>query len=128
MLRFIPYLGLTCILLSAGCSKYGKMVTVHGKVTIDGKPYPGAIVHFTPAGANGLRTLPKGRSDDSGIYVLSTEDTAGVPLGEYTVFVQYEAPKGTPPPFNPRYLSANTSPLRVTVSENPAPEAYDLEL
>jgi hypothetical protein len=76
-----------CALVAAGCGGNG-LVTVTGKVTLDGEPLSDATVIFVPVeGANKLST-PGGRTDESGVFYLTTREiNDGAMPGEYNVTV-----------------------------------------
>lgn len=84
MLRYIT---LSTLLLSAvvGCGDGGpRLVSVTGKVTVDGQPVPSAIVTFNPTGAGGSNSL--GKTDASGNYKLEfSQDKQGALVGDYVV-------------------------------------------
>ena len=77
---------------------------------------------------NPIKKLPYGVLDENGMYVATTGDREGVPLGKYKVYVAFDAlvSKGKPPPFHTRYLDTATSPLSVEVVASPPPGAYRL--
>jgi hypothetical protein len=70
--------------LGLGCGG-GKLVTVEGKVTLDGKPLEGATVLFTPQGNQGRPA--QGVTADDGSFRLSTSSEEGAERGEYKVLV-----------------------------------------
>lgn len=69
----------------AGCGDGGPhLVAVKGKVTLDGKPVPSAIVTFNPTGPGGSNSL--GKTDIDGNYRLEfSQDKQGALVGEYAV-------------------------------------------
>lgn len=73
------------IAFMAGCGEGGPhLVAVKGKVTLDGKPVPSAIVTFNPTGAGGSNSL--GKTDSDGNYRLEfSQDKQGALVGEYAV-------------------------------------------
>lgn len=68
-----------------GCGDGGpELVAVSGKVTLDGKPVPNAIVTFNPTGAGGSNSL--GKTDAAGNYRLEfSQEKKGALVGEYAV-------------------------------------------
>ncbi len=84
MLKHLSIVSLVFVSL-AGCGDGGpRLVSVSGKVTLDGKPVPGAIVTFTPTAAGGSNSL--GKTDASGNYTLEfSQDKKGALVGEHVV-------------------------------------------
>jgi hypothetical protein len=75
---------LPVLVLGAGCSH--KLVKVHGKVTLDGKPVEGATVTFVPDGEGGHSA--SGQTGSDGSFTLSTYTTGdGAQAGQYKVIV-----------------------------------------
>lgn len=74
-----------CLAAMVGCGDGGpRLVSVSGKVTLDGKPVPNAIVTFNPTGAGGSNSL--GRTDATGTYQLEfSQDRKGALVGDYVV-------------------------------------------
>ncbi len=74
----------------AGCSGDGStprlpVFPVTGKVTMLGRPLPGALVGFAPIGK---QVFAMGRTNDEGVYSLMTYDTGdGASVGEFSVTV-----------------------------------------
>ena len=59
------------VLVQGGCTtEQSKLATVHGRVTVDGKPVPGAQILFMPPGDR----VATGTTDEDGYYRLSTFD------------------------------------------------------
>lgn len=71
--------------LIAGCGSDGpQLAEVSGKVTLDGKPVPNAVVTFNPLTAGGSNSL--GKTDAQGVYRLEfSQDKKGAMLGEHEV-------------------------------------------
>ena len=82
-----------CSLTLAGCG--GNLVTVKGKVTLDGEPLSGATVSFVPAEGSDKLGTPVGLTDESGIFYLTTrEQFDGAVPGEYRVCIKkYSMPE-----------------------------------
>src|SRR5947208_3109488 len=103
------------LLLTAGCSPYGKIVPVKGTVTVDGKPASYGMVVFAPDKDNKATVFPQGAIDGSGNFQMTTADLPGVPVGSYKVFLQDnrqedKRTKLVSAAWRPIYGSANTSP------------------
>ncbi len=58
--------------------------TVNGKVTLYGKPYPKALVTFTPEGGGPAATSS---TDENGDYELWSAGKKGAPIGNHLVSV-----------------------------------------
>lgn len=87
-------LGLCSFLISLGCSQedYGDLGKATGVVTLDGSPYPGAMITFTPD--KGRPSI--GITKDDGTYELVyIRDTKGAEPGEHRVSIN------TVPPVQP---------------------------
>lgn len=82
-MTIITTAGITASL--TGCSDGGpKLVEVTGKVTVDGKPVPNAIVTFNPTAPGGSNSL--GKTDAQGLYRLEySQDKQGALVGEHVV-------------------------------------------
>jgi hypothetical protein len=88
------------VLLIQGCAggdetgDRSKVYPVTGKITLSGAPVVGAAVTFSP---KGQQPVALGRTNDSGIYSLTTYDAAdGASEGDYTVLVtKAGAPAGS---------------------------------
>jgi hypothetical protein len=141
-------------LASCGCgdrSGVGLTYAVHGKVTLDGKPFNASttVILFKPDAARGNENQfsPAGGVNQEGDYMLSTKGKKGAPPGWYRVIVTahegaVEHPKqaqGGAYGAHPRrptarallpakYGREESSELLIEVVENPAPGAYDLLL
>jgi hypothetical protein len=123
-------------------------VPATGRVTLGGKPLPGAIVRFVPkTGGRDARAV----TDQSGVYQMSTvvprvapDKSKGVVPGEYVVVISRVAmPDGTPPPADiidendaiakgarqsvpAKYTNPETSPLKVRVAPPKAENDFKL--
>jgi hypothetical protein len=134
----------------AGCGGgVGKLDSVTGKVTLDGKPLGGVFVNFLPDDQKGNKTTlgVSGLTDSDGTYHLQSATRArgrtynGAPPGWYKITVTpgtlggapsagpTEPGKGQPVgkrgPVPSRY---ETPFLSIEVVDSPKPEAYDLKL
>lgn len=94
-LKHVPAaIGLVLILLSLGCSQqdYGDLGKATGVVSLDGQPYPGAMITFTPA--NGRPSI--GLTNEDGAYeLIYIRNTKGAVPGEHRVSIS------TVPPVQP---------------------------
>ena len=70
------------VLFLTGCGD--GLSAISGKVTMDGKPLPNAIVTFVPAEGGSSAT---GQTDDAGAYKLISVLGDGLPPGKYKVTV-----------------------------------------
>jgi hypothetical protein len=85
MRRFTAVASVALCLTYAGCGESGpELGAVTGVVTLDGKPYPNALVTFTPKDGGPAST---GVTDASGAYELLCLDRKGAPLGQHQVSV-----------------------------------------
>jgi hypothetical protein len=73
------------VLFAAGCGSEVELGGVSGKVTMDGKPLPDALVQFFPEG--GGRSA-QGRTDAEGMYKLDyTARSEGALVGKSKVMI-----------------------------------------
>ncbi|WDI43931.1 carboxypeptidase-like regulatory domain-containing protein [Bremerella sp. P1] len=82
---------LTIVLVAVGCSQedYGDLGKVTGTVTLDGKPYPNAVVRFSPEKGRPSTAV----TDDTGSYELTyIRTTKGAEPGEHRVAISTEPP------------------------------------
>jgi hypothetical protein len=134
---------------AVGCGppKPPPLAAVEGRVTIDGKPVPLALVTFVPLFEGfGGEVIAEGISDDDGRYTVSGPLGAGACVGRHKVTVS-DAPSPddardqsvaaqraqeafrrrlTNRPIGARFGSVIDTPLEVEVTEGGGP--YDLEL
>lgn len=85
-------LGLAAGVLLAGCGGADgpELGAVSGRVTLDGRPLPNAVVQFQPIGTSG--TYSAGRTDADGHYRLHyTRDRNGAIIGTHRVSVSTAA-------------------------------------
>lgn len=120
-------------LFAVGCGKAGPeripVFPAEGSVLFDGKPVTGALVVLHPVGAapDGKTMSARAQTDKDGHFKLSTYDTGdGVPLGEYTVTVEWRKLiqkdgefKPGPNVLPPKYSQPTTSDLKVRIAEGP---------
>jgi hypothetical protein len=108
-----------------GCSRGEVRGRIVGKVTFQGQPVPEGRVYFSDSG-RGINMGAKLKEDGS--YEVLTAQGAGLPLGDYTVWVTPPPPVPTPisaPPqpansydnIPQKYRNAQTSGLKLTVKE-----------
>ncbi|HXG10946.1 MAG TPA: hypothetical protein VNK04_14395 [Gemmataceae bacterium] len=100
---------------------------VSGQVFYGGKPTPGALVVFHPAGTEDpLAPRPSGQVQEDGSFTLTTyEPGDGAPEGEYDVAIVWIPENAQPNPktaevpnrLPPRYAAPQTSGLRVKVEK-----------
>jgi len=75
------------------------------------------------------KLAPFGVIDTEGRYWVESYQQKGAPTGKYRVTVDPGSDdKKMDSAVDPIYISHEKSPLIVTVTENPAPGAYDLKL
>jgi hypothetical protein len=135
----LAILGAFTLTSVVGCGGV-RRIPVAGTVTLDGQPFTGGHLVFSPDSAKGntLRINCRGRIVD-GHYDLETngvtrsESGSGVPLGWYKVtFVMLEESTKKHPVVpinvNNKFRSVDTTPLSVEVKDNPEPGAYDFKL
>jgi len=102
-------LALTLVLGAAvfACGCGGRVTTVEGTVTLDGKPVEGATVSFIPVGEKGQSA--NGFTDATGKYSLTTGTgkKKGALAGEYKVTVTKSEAMTTGPlkPGSPEYMA-----------------------
>ncbi|PQO38721.1 hypothetical protein C5Y96_02240 [Blastopirellula marina] len=92
--RVTAVLGLSFVLLSLGCGKqeYGDLGQATGVVTLNGNPYPGAMVTFTPGKGRPSIAIT---NEDGSYELVYIRDTKGVVPGEHRVSIS------TVPPVQP---------------------------
>jgi hypothetical protein len=135
----LAILGAVALSSLAGCGGV-RRIPVAGTVTLDGKPFTGGFLVFSPDNSKGNvhRINCRGRIKD-GQYELETngvtpsESGDGVPLGWYkvTFFILEESTKKhplAPLNVNSKFMDADKTPLSVEVKDNPAPGSYDFKL
>lgn len=134
----LAILGALALTFLAGCGGV-RRIPVSGTVTLDGKPFTGGFLVFSPDNAKGNvhRINCRGRIKD-GQYELETngvtpsESGDGVPLGWYkvTFFILEESTKKhplAPIDVHGRFRDQDKTPLSVEVKDNPAPGSYDIK-
>jgi hypothetical protein len=120
---------LAFFVLALACSACGRgqkpLYQVRGKVLVDGKPTPHALVVFHRLGETDPDAVrPRAKVAEDGTFTLTTfESEDGAPAGEYAVTVEWwlsrrrgadEAPVNR---LAARYAKPATSGLRATVAE-----------
>lgn len=87
----VGILGLCSLLLAVGCSQqdYGDLGKATGVVTLDGNPYPGAMVTFTPDKGRPSIGITK---DDGSYELIYIRDTKGALPGEHRVAISTVPP------------------------------------
>jgi hypothetical protein len=119
------------LVAAAGCGGGPSVVPVSGTATVDGKPFGGFVVTFTPDVDKGheARIDCSGRLGSDGRYSLRTDDGfnsyVGAPPGWYKVTIW--SPDDVPLPVNKKYTTIKTTDLSIEVIANPEPGKYDLK-
>jgi hypothetical protein len=117
MHRRIAIAALSAIVLWVGCRPSSE-ATVHGIVTLDGKPLSSGTVTFHSANGT-LSSNGSIRSD--GEYELSTGKTRGLPAGEYiATVVAYQS-------MNQQAATVMAMPKRITPERYGNPKTSDLK-
>ncbi|MFO0957360.1 MAG: hypothetical protein U0800_07815 [Isosphaeraceae bacterium] len=99
----IPFAGLSLAvaLLAAGCGGESRptLVSVSGKVTLDGQPAEGVDLSFLPDSTNKHPTPGRAKTDAQGAYQAKVEDGNGLSPGKYRVLAVKRVPsaKGIDP-------------------------------
>lgn len=134
MKRAIAWFAAVSLLaVAGGCSE--NLPTVHGLVTIDGKPVPEGMISFQPVGGGAIAVA---RISPDGSYSVKTGTAAGLKPGEYKIAVS--APKGiipAPTPDNPnpkierwvplKYNDIEKSGLSITVTSGSTERNLELK-
>lgn len=135
---------LAVMLPASGCTRPPAgppLVPIAGRVTLDGSPVTPGIVSFLDAGLQGT-SAPL---DADGRYRVQTARGDGLPAGDYRVTVTplepapdhdrpsmaHEAQLPRKPPRSTvpaRYLSVETSPLRVSIAADANVVHFDIPL
>jgi hypothetical protein len=113
--------------LAAGCSGGPKLAPVSGVVTLDGKPYPNAVVSFQPIGGKGNENPGRGSmglTDANGRFELLYENVQkGAVVGKHNVRISTVPGKGSATPVD----SELGSPDGVVLPKGAKPDMdYDL--
>ncbi len=112
-------LGMAVIFGISGCEKSTrpKLGTVHGKITLDGKPLKGAGVGFRPE-SGGRESM--GATDEDGNYSLNyIRDIQGAAVDWHTVRVSTANPRAGKPELVPKqYNTASTLRKEVVAGDN----------
>ena len=107
------------MILMAGCSQSTRpeLGTVHGKVTLDGKPLKGAGIGFRPE--SGARES-MGATDADGNYTLNyIREIQGAAVGMHTVRISTANPSAGKPELVPKqYNTASTLRQEVVAGDN----------
>lgn len=129
------------LLALAGCGEkdkgWPKRYPVSGKVLVDGRAAVRATIafHLLSPGPDGKSYGPSTFTDDGGAFKLTTFEAGdGAPPGEYAVtgVANYVVKGGQDVPvpdlLNGKYADPKTTPLKVTVREEPnALAPFDLK-
>ena len=129
-IRFERSIAFGCVIAAlgffvTGCGKaaqpWERTYKVSGKITLDGKPTPGARVSLLPKDSAIPGTVrPIGTVDQDGNFVLETyQPKDGAPAGEYNVAVVWfkiqDSGSSGPNVIPPQYARPDSSGLVVTV-------------
>lgn len=135
----LAILGAFGLAFMTGCGGI-RRVPVSGTVTLDGKPFTGGHLVFSPDPAKGNKhqincrgRIQEGRFHLETNAVTRADSGTGVPLGWYKVtFVQLEESTKKHPvapiEVNDRFRDPDKTPLAVEVKDNPEPGAYDFKM
>jgi hypothetical protein len=134
----LAILGAMALTSAVGCGGV-RRIPVSGRVTLDGQPFTGGHLAFTPdvSKGNTNRISATSRIKD-GHYDLETngvtrsESGSGVPLGWYKVTFRIleESTKKhplAPININSKFMDPDRTPLSVEVKDNPEPGSYDFK-
>ena len=114
------------MLVLPACGKGRKTCyPVRGRILVDGKPAPDAIVMFHPAFEDPDRVMPIGQADAEGNFAISSYVNGdGAPVGEYIVTFEWRERSGLlknnfegPDRLKGRYFDPKKSALRITVEK-----------
>jgi len=114
------------MLVLPACGKGRKTCyPVRGRILVDGKPAPDAIVMFHPAFEDPDRVMPIGQADAEGNFAIpSYINGDGAPVGEYIVTFEWRERSGLlknnfegPDRLKGRYYDPKKSNFRVTVEK-----------
>lgn len=135
----LAILGALALTSVVGCGGI-RRIPVSGSVTLDGKPFSGGNVVFTPDASKGNihRINCMSPIIEDGHYTLETravtptDSGEGVPLGWYKVTfrqMQESTKKHVVVPVNvhDKFREPDKSPLSVEVKDNPEPGSYDIK-
>jgi hypothetical protein len=135
----LAIVGALALTFVVGCGGI-RRVPVAGTVTLDGKPFTGGHLVFSPDSAKGnTHTINcRGRIKD-GHFQLETnavtraDSGSGVPLGWYKVtFIMLEESTKKHPiapiDVHGSFKDPDKTPLSAEVTDNPAPGAYDFKM
>ena len=143
-----PRIGVGCALVAvlvgvAGCSGV-KRVPASGTVTLDGQPLNEGVLEFVPdpSKGNNLRVscmgpISNGRFNLTTAGMDRADNGAGAPVGWFKV--RYFNPnergydptskvKDDSPKVANKYLSEETTPISIELTDPPPPEGYKIEL
>jgi hypothetical protein len=134
---------LSCLVFAAGCGGSSDTIPVHGSVTLDGKPLPGAVILYQPndVGPNKPSRTAQGTIMTDGTYSMSSyQPNDGVLPGEYTVVIANLPPtvafdqfsKAPPTPAGPKipaiYMDPSRTPLKATVPTSGGTQEINFEM
>lgn len=116
--------------MTAGCGDGSKYAKVSGLITINGKPYPNAVVSFQPMATAGNTDPGRGSSgetDAHGRFLLATDDGhVGAVVGKHRVRIMMKHAAGSAP-YDPSLGSPDNAPAprRAKGEVDPIPESWN---
>jgi hypothetical protein len=118
MTRRYPLLALAAVALAAGCGRQPAGATAAGRLTLDGRPLPDALVQLYPKDDLSLG-LYYGSTDADGRFTLRGREGPVLKPGRYVVLVKRLVKKDGKPPGPDEDQTAYVMPgsLRNTVPE-----------
>jgi hypothetical protein len=123
-------------LIFSGCGGSREdLVTVTGKITIEGRPLREGAISFHPNDKSGRIFYG---IIESGTYTMYHQRRNEIPVGRYKVVVasfiapgdppEKPAAKGTNSRIDLRYNALPTTPIIIEAKKEPSPGAYDISL
>ncbi|MDD3590455.1 MAG: carboxypeptidase-like regulatory domain-containing protein [Thermoguttaceae bacterium] len=120
------------VVVSVGCTKKKSFVPVEGTLTLDGEPFEGATVCFTPVD-EAVGVAAAGTTDASGHFVVTTGVDVGCVPGDYKVTVFKIETSGdsvltakSTNTFPAQYADPETSGLTASIVKKMEPLKFDL--
>ena len=136
-MRFrVNALALLCVASLVGCGDDGPVTApVQGKITLDGEPYPNAILNFSPVGGGPAGI---GKSDASGTYEIYTAGKRGAVHGTHKVSIVTEVVadpnaksssdiRSDDPEYAKLMAAGAKSPRSLTPPKEPLPGKYNVK-
>ena len=111
------------LMILVGCSNDPKSALVSGVVTVDGKPYPNAVVSFQPVGTKENPAPGRGSSaytNENGRYeMISAGGGEGAIVGKQRVRIMTRGDEVERPLLEGGSSSDETNPKKITVDPIP---------